>query len=167
MLTSCPSLWTSLDFSNARRGIRSSTLIAYTGFARGKVHTAHLHSLGFQGNKLLEKFVKGNRSLTDLSLRTGGEISESLVRALRLAPNLTKLQLGLHITVDESAVRQIALSCSNLKSLEIQHLKKRVLGPSDPGPPLQNLENLILHTRTSYLEAVYIVRAKFNLRNDV
>jgi hypothetical protein len=110
--------YTKLDFSAAKRTVTKFTVKTYLSRARGAVTTAILKK---PDHETLSAIATRCQKLSELAIRsTSGLVSGSIVNAVRLAANLTTLELGCETTT--SAVVDIIKYSKNLESLRCHRI---------------------------------------------
>ncbi|KAI5244142.1 hypothetical protein E4T43_03854 [Aureobasidium subglaciale] len=116
-INSLPGLWMNLDFSEARKPVRSAFLSRCINTSRRKVISATLKHV-----KDLEKVIKAlAQSCPDfdfLRVVDGGLQGESLTHNLKSATKLRKLTLGASASVSSMTLPGLLLGCENLEELE-------------------------------------------------
>jgi F-box/TPR repeat protein Pof3 len=116
-IDSIPGLWTDLDFSEAKKSVKSVFLSHCINTSKRKVVSATLKHV-----KDLEKVIKAlTRSCSDFnSLRIidGGLQGESLIQILKSAANLKRLSLGSSAEISSQNLPNLLLGCENLQDLE-------------------------------------------------
>ncbi|KAK5149623.1 hypothetical protein LTR04_006993 [Oleoguttula sp. CCFEE 6159] len=104
-LTSLPPLWTDLDLFYAKRPVPPKFIRQCVTRSNGKVKRAVIHRL--KDDQVLSHLTSRCYSLEELVLVSGGMDSDSLLRACSLSPRLSRLIIGIEVSVTLDAVTQI------------------------------------------------------------
>ena len=122
-LTSLSSLWSHIDFSEAKKSVSQSIFRSHVFYSRGRATSAVLKGLSVSALSSLDVLTKRNPRLDTLELVNGGELGLPLARSLALAANLRRLSLsGRTSSIASEAIHTILVSCPSLTSIQVANL---------------------------------------------
>ncbi|KAI5254088.1 hypothetical protein E4T42_02628 [Aureobasidium subglaciale] len=116
-INSLPGLWMNLDFSEARRPVRSAFLSRCINTSRRKVISATLKRVN-DLEKVIKALAQSCPEFDSLRIVDGGLQGESLTHNLKSATKLKKLTLGASASVSSMTLPGLLLGCENLEELE-------------------------------------------------
>ncbi|KAI5211919.1 hypothetical protein AUEXF2481DRAFT_26792 [Aureobasidium subglaciale EXF-2481] len=116
-INSLPGLWMNLDFSEARRHVRSAFLSRCINTSRRKVISATLKRVN-DLEKVIKALAQSCPEFHSLRIVDGGLQGESLTHNLKSATKLKKLTLGASASVSSMTLPGLLLGCENLEELE-------------------------------------------------
>lgn len=98
-----------------------------------------------QRSKLLETATRRSPLLRSLTLLSGGELSDSLLRALSHTPNLETLQLSGNVVVTNRVARAAVVACPKLVELRLASVDHAPDSSEEVIPQRECLRVLALH----------------------
>jgi F-box/TPR repeat protein Pof3 len=134
-LSSLPSLWKHLDFSNSKRQPRMNALKAYVQRSKGGVTRATFNRITTSEGDMLSYLTKKCQDLHYLRIRSGFT-SQSICDAAPLAKNLCTLILSKECGITLAAVSQVFETCKSLSQAEFHNIISR--GPLAQWPKHMN-----------------------------
>lgn len=119
--TSYINTFTKLDFSEARRPVKKTTLKNYITRSRGAVTDVILNRMGWEANETIPYIVSRCKNLSAIQINTDCFVSNSLSAASLIGENLTKIVL--ECTTTSSCVVDILNNCRKLEILECTNVE--------------------------------------------
>jgi F-box/TPR repeat protein Pof3 len=116
-INSLPGLWMHLDFSEAKKPVRSAFLSHCINTSRRKVISATLKHVK-DTEKVIKALARSCPEFNSLCLVDGGLQGESLVQNLKSATKLKKLTLGASASISSMTLPSLLLGCENLEEFE-------------------------------------------------
>ncbi|KAI5201352.1 hypothetical protein E4T39_05204 [Aureobasidium subglaciale] len=117
LINSLPGLWMNLDFSEAKKPVKSAFLSRCINTSRRKVISATLKHIK-DSEKVIKALAQSCPEFDSLRVVDGGLQGESLIHNLKSATKLRKLTLGASAGVSSMTLPGLLLGCENLEELE-------------------------------------------------
>lgn len=122
-LTSLSSLWSHIDFSEAKKSVSKSSFRSHAFYSRGRATSAVLKGLSISAYSSLDVLTKKNPRLIQLEFVNVGEFGVPLARSVALATSLRCLSLsGKTSSIAGEAIHTIVVSCPNLTLIQVTNL---------------------------------------------
>ncbi|KAL8731841.1 MAG: hypothetical protein Q9166_003125 [cf. Caloplaca sp. 2 TL-2023] len=125
-LKSSPSLWTSLDFSKAKKNVPKTAIQRYIRFSRGRVTKLVMNRFTTQQPSNLYDIMSFCKELHHLEFGSG-YINTSLIKAVSIAKNLKCLLLSERCETSLDCIGQILGKCPHLVRAEFHYVKVNAL----------------------------------------
>ncbi|OBW67937.1 MAG: Uncharacterized protein AUREO_019830 [Aureobasidium pullulans] len=116
-IDSLPGLWMNLDFSEAKKPVRSAFLSHCINTSRRKVISATLKHVKDM-EKVIKALARSCPEFNSLRIVDGGLQGESLMHNLQSATKLKKLTLGASAVISSMTLPGLLLGCENLEEFE-------------------------------------------------
>ena len=134
-LKGMPTLWLDVDLSTAKKPVRGQDVVlvflllkvsSYADFNRSMVEhsqkrlrTIVLKNTTVQNSKLLQSITQRNQALHSLTLLSGGELSDSLSRAISWASGISRLKLSGNVFISVDTAQKVVELCPNIVDLDL------------------------------------------------